>query len=214
MRARVDLFGDRAAIEKYARRIGLAADVFNMLDHIEERLGVLTEELEDLQPQWDIAQRDFRRRLDRGELVQDPLRGWVERNELRNIGGRTRITDISSPASWDEIEEESCPICLEAITTPQQAVCLSTCGHVIDAVCLDTWVNSLAERCNTCVLCRRELFCRQPREPTGYMEWFRDLQGQVGELEGQVETLRFDAQQLVEIMEEIQPSRVAKSLGR
>jgi hypothetical protein len=174
---------------------------------------MLTEELEHIQPQWHVSQRDFRLRVNRGELIHDPLRGWVERDEFRNIGARTCITNISRPASFDDVEGSSCPICLEASITPQQAVRLTACSHAIDAVCLGIWVNSIADRCNTCVLCRRELFSRRPRKPNGYMAWFLGLQAQHSELEQQIETLRFDSAHLVEIMEEIQASRVAQSLG-
>ena len=214
IRARVDLFGDRAAIEEYARTSGLATEVLDIVEANEAELGILTEQFEDLERQWDVARRDFRHRVDQGELVQHPLGGWIERDELRHTGARTRITDVSSPASLDDIDKKSCPICLETFTTPQEAVRLTACSHVIHAACLDAWINCLAEKCNTCVLCRQTLFSRRPREPTSYLSWYVDLEGRHTDLDERIEILRMVIEHLIEILDEIQPSRVANSLGR
>ncbi|KAF2685482.1 hypothetical protein K458DRAFT_450536 [Lentithecium fluviatile CBS 122367] len=215
LRASVVLFGDCNAIEQDVRLSGLADEVWDMLDTVESDIGILIKQLEeDVEPTWGVAHRDFLYRVEQGKLVNDPLRGWIDMDHLRSIGACTRITDFSMPASHTDVEGKSYPICLETFTATHQAVRLSACSHVIDAVCLDTWVNSLAEQCNTCVLCRCELFTRRSHEPTGYLQWYLDLQHQYTELTNEIKGLRSDSRQLVEIMYEIRPSQVALSLGR
>lgn len=214
LRVRADLIGDRRAIEREAKHSGLAGELHELIEEIEAQVSELTEESDELQPRLVEARRDFGFRLERGEIVQDPLYGWTEAEHLRSVGARTRVTDISTPVpSADEVKGEACPICLEQFATADQAVRLP-CSHLVDATCLDIWINSLAEKCNTCVLCRSELFRRRRREPSGYTARFQELTTRYENLTDVIRLLRCDSEHLVILLQEIQPERVAHSLGR
>jgi hypothetical protein len=214
IRARTDLFGDRFAVAEFARNEGVANEVFEKLENNEASIGDYGEMKDDFEPEWRVIQRDFIVRVNRGEIV---LRDgtWFETDELQHVGPRTRICTISKPPHRWQYKGERCPVCIEKFTASRDSVVrLKKCRHIIHAECLDSWINSMAEQCNTCVICRRELFTRRQRQPSGYLEWVAEKYQLWETFESTIEYLRANNDQLVEFLEEMAPSRVAKSLGR
>lgn len=116
-----------------------------------------------------------------------------------------------SIGSLAEIIGQRCPICLDTFGTVQQAVRL-TCGHVVDADCMASWINSLAGQCNTCVLCRTELFLRRPREPSDFVRRYQDLESRVKSLNTKINIARSDSEELTELLRELQPDSVGQSI--
>jgi hypothetical protein len=214
IRSRTDLFGDRFAVAECARVEGIANEVFEKLDNNEASLGEFVEMKEDFEPEWRVIERDFFSRIERGEIVMND-QAWVEEDVLQHVGPRTRICTISKPATPKQIKGEKCPVCLEKFTASRNPVVrLKKCSHIIHADCLDSWINSMAEQCNTCVICRRKLFRRRQRQPSGYLEWVHEKHQLFEMFESTIEYLRTNNQQLFEFLEEMAPSRVAYSLGR
>lgn len=216
LRAQRGLIGDRAAIEHYARHSGFAREVCDAVDEREALIAACTERLDELGPDWSEAERDFRARIERGELVFDPLVGFVTTDDLRHVGSPTIVSDIAAPVpSLSKIQDQRCPICLDAFVDVGQVVRLP-CNHLVDRDCLSTWINSLADKCNTCVICRRELFPRRRREPSndGFVQYYSQLHDECEQLNGEIQELRVDSEILVDILGEIQPSQVSQCLGR
>lgn len=215
LRMKEGCIGDRAAVQKESKSSGLTRDVYYLLDDHEAHLGYLAEKLEELHPEYCQTRGDVLQRVERGEIVHDPIHGYIEVNHLKHIGPDTRISEISKPVHIsDSIAKERCPICLDRFLSPQDAVRL-TCGHLVcPNPCLSSWVNSLAELCNTCPICRSELFPRRRREPSDYLQRYNLIGNQVHSLKVQIAMLRIDSEELADLLKELDPRQVSPSLGR
>jgi hypothetical protein len=215
LRIQDGVMGDREAIRREAKSSGLARDVYEMIDEFEFQVSVLVEERDGVQPDWEVVRGEFLRKMENGDLVIDPIYGMQEVGDaLVSIGPSTRIASISRPVeSLVDIIEHRCPICLDNFGTTQQAVRLA-CGHLVDADCMESWVNSLAGQCNTCVLCRTELFPRRRREPSDVIRRYQELESRVRSLDTQINIARLDSKELAELLHEMQPNFIGQSLGR
>ena len=100
---------------------------------------------------------------------------FVGTTPLVNTGPQTLISAISTPIeNPDAVKGEQCPICLASLTA-EGAVKLEACGHIVGVECMSTWINSPLENCNTCCICRRELFLRRPCDVTGLLQQLEEF---------------------------------------
>ena len=214
LRIQDGVMGDREAIQREAKSSGLAREVYDMISEYNFQVSVLVEERDKAQPDWEAVRAEFLRKMENGDLVTDPIYGMQEvGNALVSVGPATRIANISRPVeSLADVIGYRCPICLDNFGTTQQVVRLA-CDHLVDADCMESWINSLAGQCNTCVLCRTELFPRRRREPSDFIQRYQDLESRVRSLDTQINIARLDSQELTELLRELQPNLVDQSLG-
>ena len=207
------VIGNCVILRKVAKDSGLAGRVNAALKTYETGIATLVERRMEMEPGWQAIRAEFLRKLEDGDLVFDPILGWIDNNNLVSVGPAISIVDISTPvALFAEIDAPRCPICLEEFTSSQGVVSLA-CRHFVHAECLDSWVNSMAGRCNTCVVCRNELFPRRRREPSEFISRYTLINSQYGSLNMEIQQLHMDSLELTELLTELQPDLVSRPMG-
>ncbi|ORY19138.1 hypothetical protein BCR34DRAFT_582330 [Clohesyomyces aquaticus] len=205
--------GKLKGIRKQSKQSGLAQDVRGAIDDFEHRIACLREWEEQIAEKANELVRDVRSRICKGEIVFDSVFGYIEVDPLVNVGPETKVTDISIPVSWIDASTDRCPICIDHFGGSHGAVRL-ICGHLAGGNCLETWINTTANRCNTCPLCRTELFPRRQRQPSQYFDRIRAIDSWNVNNALEVYSVRCLVHELADVLKEIGPELIADSLGQ
>ncbi|KAF2111268.1 hypothetical protein BDV96DRAFT_582808 [Lophiotrema nucula] len=213
--ARDDIMGKQEALEYACRLQGLVVEIKEALENWESECSNLQEQIDERSFEYEEAQKDLETRIQRGEVQRDPRTGVLYGfDHLESVGPATQVTDISRPVTAAEATESRCPICLETFTDLEKVVKVA-CGHICDAECLALWINSTAEKSNTCIMCRTTLFERRPRQPVQWYSDYCDVYEAVKGSERELTLIREDVDELTQLLALIAPREVAiNTLGR